>query len=489
MLFFLTRGQEEKGRGDQRFGDPQIPNRPKRNTRLESAGEADETRPRARRARVKAGERGVSILSIESLNPKGPLPPGPPEGSDLPEIPKRILSEALRLLGAEGGAVFLDDRKRDTLGIGASFALSQKCLDAVSETCKDPLVGRSLRDPESILARGAGADPRFRTLRTAIEAEGYRSFLLAPLISGDTSLGILLVCFKGTRELSAGETAAVRAFSALSALALEAGRVHERRMQASRRLRAELEEQAKRHGERIRELERRWAESEKLAATSRLAAAFAHEINNPLAGVKNALQLIKEAVPRDHPHRHYLGRIEKEIDRMAEIVRQMYVLYRPEEETEGETDVAALLRHVVALLEPGGREREVGIALEIQDFPVTASLSESLLARVAFNLLQNAIEASPRGGTVEVSAALSGDRVRISISDRGPGIPADMRSRIFEPFFTTKGKEPAGGLGLGLSISQSLAAAMGGSIDFVSRPGEGTTFRVDLPREKRRRNG
>ncbi|MFQ5693545.1 MAG: sensor histidine kinase, partial [Nitrospinota bacterium] len=249
-----------------------------------------------------------------------------------------------------------------------------------------------------------------------------------------------------------------------------------------RRYNEELEKQVKQRTEEVRELERQRAETEKLAATGRLAAGIAHEINNPLAGIKNAFQLIQDAVPETHPHHHYVGRIEKEINRIANIVRQMYNLYKPEPGTLREVDLNLVVRDIVALLEPKGRQRDVLLTVETPALPIRAFLPEGSLAQVLYNLLMNAIEASPAGDEVKVSTALAGaGRARIRVSDRGPGIPEDLRSRVFEPFFTTKSDPSEAGLGLGLSISRSLVEAMGGALDFESEPGRGTVFRTDLP--------
>jgi len=93
----------------------------------------------------------------------------------------------------------------------------------------------------------------------------------------------------------------------------------------------------------------------------------------------------------------------------------------------------------------------------------------------------NAVEASPSGAAVRISASVSADVLTIAVSDQGSGIPDDVRSRIFEPFFTTKDGSVTGGLGLGLSVTKGLLEAMGGSLDFESRAGGGTTFRVLIP--------
>jgi signal transduction histidine kinase len=110
-------------------------------------------------------------------------------------------------------------------------------------------------------------------------------------------------------------------------------------------------------------------------------------------------------------------------------------------------------------------------------------LPENRLRQILYNLIQNAIDASPQGGSVRIGAVIDQQCLTITVSDQG-GIPEEARPHIFEPFFTTKSDLATGGLGLGLSVCKSLVEAMDGSIAFESEPGKGTEFRVILPLAK-----
>jgi len=233
------------------------------------------------------------------------------------------------------------------------------------------------------------------------------------------------------------------------------------------------EREAKRAAEALRQ-------SEKQTAMGQMAARIAHEINNPLAGIKYAFLLVKDAIPRNHPDYEYVGRIERELERIAHIVRQMFDLYRPDQESPREVAVDTVIRDVVALLQANCRERHVAIGMDTPAAPVV-SLHEGSLRQVLFTMLQNAVEASPPGKRVQISARVADDRLTLAVADRGQGIPEDVRSQVFEPFFTTKRGLPRGGLGLGLSVCKGIVDGMGGSIDFESQPGQGTMFRVILP--------
>ncbi|MCK4624602.1 MAG: PAS domain S-box protein [Phycisphaerae bacterium] len=245
----------------------------------------------------------------------------------------------------------------------------------------------------------------------------------------------------------------------------------------------ELEDIVRERTERLEKLQRERAEIEKQAAAGRLAARIAHEINNPLAGIKNSFLVIKTAIPENHPCQEFSDLIEREIERIARIVRQMFDLYGPK--TAGGKDFAIdeVLRDMTVLLESECRARRVSIVLETPASPIRVRLPKDSVFQILFNILLNAIEASPTDGKIGVTFSTQENDLTISVADEGSGIPEDMRSKVFEPLFTTKptnGKSKAGS-GLGLSISLSLVKAMGGSLDFESKVGRGTVFRITLP--------
>ncbi len=242
----------------------------------------------------------------------------------------------------------------------------------------------------------------------------------------------------------------------------------------------ELEELVNSRTQRIQELERQRAESEKLAATGRMAARIAHEINNPLAGIKNSFLLIKKVIPQSHRYHSFVGRIEKEIDRIARIVRQMFDLYRPDQESARKFLINETIGDVVAMLKASASQRDVLVEVEA-NASIHVTMPEGPVQQVLYNVIQNAIEASPDGRPVKIVAAVRGGLLTITVADRGSGIPEEARERIFEPFFTTKDDLARAGLGLGLSVSKSMVEAMGGTLDFKSEVDQGTVFRINLP--------
>jgi len=244
---------------------------------------------------------------------------------------------------------------------------------------------------------------------------------------------------------------------------------------------------------KVRELERRTleqqlTESEKLAAVGRLAAAVAHEINNPLEAIKNALYLLVTRMPADDPNRAFLEIANRETERVSAIIRQMLGFYR-QTPLRQPVDVNHLLREVSALLERQLRRHRVTLTLQLSPSLPLVLGSADQLKQVFLNLFLNAQEAMPEGGrlTVTTHLAKDGDRelllpggwIVVQVQDTGVGIPEEHQRHIFEPFFSTKREQK--GTGLGLWVSMGIIQQHGGQMRVRSRPGRGTTFIIALP--------
>ncbi|MFH1314356.1 MAG: ATP-binding protein [Candidatus Eisenbacteria bacterium] len=229
-----------------------------------------------------------------------------------------------------------------------------------------------------------------------------------------------------------------------------------------------------------RHMEAALRESEKLAAAGRMAVRIAHEINNPLAGIKNSFLLVKDIVDEEHPHYAYVGMIQNEIDRIADIVRKMFDLYGPDSRKIEKVSIDRAIREVVAMQCGNARVHGVEIELECPRFPVNAMLPAGHLKQVLLNVINNAVEASEAGGVITVTLVADQSAI-IRVRDEGGGIQAGIGDRIFEPFFTTKQSGTMSGLGLGLSISRSMVEGMGGTIGYEIVPSGGTVFTITLP--------
>jgi len=230
------------------------------------------------------------------------------------------------------------------------------------------------------------------------------------------------------------------------------------------------------------QMEAKLRDLDRLSAKGQMAAYIAHEINNPLAGIKNAFALLEPAIPLEHPHRRYADLIKREIDRIAGIIRTMYHVYRPSGAEPGEAGLQEVFEDIQNLLVPMCRNAGVAIVLELQEPGMKVHFSGGLLRQVIFNLAQNAVEASSRGGNVVLAARHTSRGSEITVRDQGSGIPDTWNERIFQQGFSSKRDSGMSGLGLGLYTCKSIVESMGGALDFTSAgPGGGCTFRVRLP--------
>ena len=232
-------------------------------------------------------------------------------------------------------------------------------------------------------------------------------------------------------------------------------------------------------------------QSEKLAATGKLAASIAHELNSPLQAVQSCVYLVADQIDPDDPNRQYLDIAREELDRVARIMGRMVDFYRPSDEGCIPTDVNDLLENVVALVRKRLQQEGIEVDLELApDLPLIVATGDHL-KQVFLNMIINALEAMPQGGRLEMATRCVSERdartkdsadagfVEIEFTDTGVGIPAEHINDIFGPFFTTKSK----GMGLGLSVSCGIVERHGGQIQVESKVGEGTTFLVRLPVE------
>jgi len=234
-----------------------------------------------------------------------------------------------------------------------------------------------------------------------------------------------------------------------------------------------------------RELEAQMHQSEKLTALGQMAGGIAHDFNNLLQAILGYAQLMGKNPANVDVVRRGLDVIEKAATGGAETVRriQKFARLRPEESFVG-LDLDQVIRDALAITRPRWEEKKIraGLPLELElelgAVPVVMGRPAEL-NEVVTNLILNAIDAMPQGGTLRVRTRVQDERhVVFTITDTGVGMTDDVRRRIFDPFFTTKGEE---GTGFGLPVSYSIVKRHGGEIRVDSHPGDGTTFTVVLP--------
>ncbi|MBI2553092.1 MAG: histidine kinase, partial [Candidatus Rokubacteria bacterium] len=188
-------------------------------------------------------------------------------------------------------------------------------------------------------------------------------------------------------------------------------------------------------------------------------------------------------LPEGDPRRQDLGVVVSQIDRISGIIRSLLDMVRAQKPEIQPAPVAAVLDRLLPLVEHAARRRRLTLSVSLPADLPPMQADPNQFQQVLLNLLMNALEATSEGGKVQIGAARAqeGGRpgVAVTVSDTGPGIPADLLPRLFEPFFTTK--PPGQGTGLGLAICRDIVRDHGGEIRVESSPGRGTAFTVWLP--------
>jgi signal transduction histidine kinase len=228
-----------------------------------------------------------------------------------------------------------------------------------------------------------------------------------------------------------------------------------------------------------RRMQQQLVQSGKLAAIGELAAGVAHEINNPLFAILGLTEfLLKESEAGSKAHTR-LELIHQTGLEIKEIVRALLDFARENTEERRIVSLDDVVRSTVDLVRRTNSHKGVELVDDYEGTDVLVNASPNQLKQVFLNLIANARQAMPDGGTVSLSVRRVGDRAIATVADDGPGIDPAVAERIFEPFFTTR--RLTGGTGLGLSVSVGIAEAQGGRLTVASEPGAGATFTLCLP--------
>ncbi|MBI2458639.1 MAG: HAMP domain-containing protein [candidate division NC10 bacterium] len=349
------------------------------------------------------------------------------------------------------------------------------------------------------------------TRRTAAFA-GTTIVLLAMILAGIVRRGVVRPVrelVEGTRRVAHGDLThriPVRTVDEVGVLAASFNRMTEALGKAQAELDAlvaTLEQRVEERTGELREAQAQLIQTEKLASLGKLSASIAHEINNPLSGILTYAKLLSRKFRMGPPDAEgvqaalqQLALVERETQRCCSIVRNLLDFARQREPSFQAVDMGAVVTEALSLLENRLAIQNVEVARDLAPVP-TVRADFGQLRQAFVNILMNACEAMPKGGTLRVvarevslpgyggrgplsSTGKSGPPTRfaeIAISDTGSGIPPEHLSKIFDPFFTTKEK----GTGLGLSVVYGIVEKHGGKITVDSRVGQGTTVTVCLP--------
>jgi signal transduction histidine kinase len=322
---------------------------------------------------------------------------------------------------------------------------------------------------EDAFLRQALSAPR-PSLRTLVGEDGLPLLeVVRPFPLGDTALGLLRVGLK-TEHLTAlwRRSLLILSASSLGLLAVGGMGMH-----------LVFRAQA-RHHERVQALERALTRQERLAALGHLAAGVAHEVRNPLNAIGMGIQRLQgefSPVEGEEEFHHLCTVIRGEVARLNGIVQEFLQLARAPALLRQPVVVATLLHEVASLMETEAKAYAVHLNFRVAEGLPALVVDPQQLKQALINLILNALQATPPGGAVQVTAEAEMEALRIAVIDSGNGIAPELMDRIFDPYVTTKPH----GTGLGLPIALRIIQAHGGTLDVKSALGEGTMVEVHLP--------
>ncbi|HET7442398.1 MAG TPA: ATP-binding protein [Terriglobales bacterium] len=233
-----------------------------------------------------------------------------------------------------------------------------------------------------------------------------------------------------------------------------------------------------RDAESVRRIEDEIEMSRRLSASGRLTRGVGHEVKNPINAIVLHLQLLQSKLQKIDPDtRRHMDIIGKEIQRLDRVVQILVDFTRPRELHLEEMDLRRLLEDVASLAGPDAEQHGVTIVRDIPQEPMMVKVDSDFIKQAFLNVVLNGVQAMPNGGTLTIAASREEETVLTEIRDEGGGIPPDIQDKIFELYFTTK----KGGSGIGLAQTYQIMQWHYGAVDFESREGEGTTFRMRVP--------
>ncbi len=218
--------------------------------------------------------------------------------------------------------------------------------------------------------------------------------------------------------------------------------------------------------------------TERLAAVGEMAAAIAHEVKNPLAGIGGAMTIIKESFPPEDPKRQVSDEILLQIKRLDDVVKDLLQFAKPQTPQRRPIPLRAYLTQILEVIGESPVLQDVPVDLAAVPADLEIDVDESMMREVLLNLLLNAGQAIGPEGHIAIAARAEREEDILEIRDDGPGIPPEQRQQIFRPFFTTKAK----GTGLGLPICKKIVESHDGTLEVVCPPEGGAVFRIRLPR-------
>jgi signal transduction histidine kinase len=385
---------------------------------------------------------------------------------DLDEVLDRIVSNAVRLTGTDGGSIMEYDESGDSFHVRAAFGSSSDLLEqlrAITIHRDSTLVGRAAaahRPLEIPDLAQAELDPHLEILFR----DGWRSMLAVPLLRGDKIMGVLVIRRRSTGTFAADVTELLQTFAAQSTLAIG-------------------------NAQLFRELQTKTTELEVASHhKSEFLASMSHELRTPLNAVIGFSEVLLDRMYGEINERQeeYLHDIRNSGRHLLELINEILDLSKVEAGQmvlEPSTfSVASALEYCTATVRERATQHAITVTVEVADDVSTVYADERRFKQVALNLVHNAVKFTPDNGSVSVKAHHDGTELVVTVTDTGIGVPVEDQERIFESFQQgRRGAAKEEGTGLGLTLSRRIVVLMGGRMWLESTPGTGSTFGFSIP--------
>jgi signal transduction histidine kinase/CheY-like chemotaxis protein len=385
---------------------------------------------------------------------------------DISEVLRRATREMVRALGADMGAAWMTTPARDGFIPLAGYHIPKEVFGAFTGTIlavDDPFALAMKQDQRPVYASESATDARFKHQLTS--GLDHRSVLVQPIFWQGQLIGAFsIVWLHDTHAFTPDELRLAEGIAYQGAVAIENSRLYEG---------------VKQQMAELKQTQSQLVQSTKLAAIGELAANVAHEINNPLTTVLGFASFIAERLKEGDPMKEEMGLIQEEASRARDIVRDLLQFSRQRDFMPEPADINVVLEQVVAMVRRQGALNAVTVKEAYTAGLPNAHIDVPRIKQVFLNIINNAVYAMPKGGSLTIRTAAITDGVQVAFEDTGPGIAPEHRDRIFDPFFTTKPE--VSGTGLGLSVSLGIVQSHGGRIDVETEVGKGSTFIVSLP--------
>ena len=395
---------------------------------------------------------------------------------DIQEVLQVVLQRTMAAVTANIGSIMILDEETQMLRIAAAEGLADSVVSDTAISVGEGIAGKVVETGQPMLVEDIEKDSRFQKANDP-KYEGS-SFMSMPLRAHGQILGVLNVSKKGDREaFTESDLNFLTTLLSHIGFALENARLLQEAKESALKLEQALDQQTK----RLDQARQQVIQSDKLSALGQLIAGVAHELNNPLTTIIGRSELMLRQTEDEKTHRDLEG-ILSQGQRAAKIVRNLLSFARQTSPEKKACNVNEILHNILDMLEYDFRVSNIEVKTELDpELPQTMA-DASQIQQVFVNLVNNAHQAmkeQERPGRLTVRTRRHGDRLRVEISDTGPGIALEQQEHVFEPFYTTKAESK--GTGLGLSISYGIVRAHSGHIEFSSRVGEGSTFVIELP--------